>query len=308
MIKNVLIVDDREDFTKELKAEARAYDINIAARTNLKDMIEFLSKHSDKLSMIILDIKCLKEPNQEIECEDFLPAALTYLEKEYKYIPRVILTADSVSYEEVSRYHSDEKIFRKTTEDIARLFNYIKEKGEELPYLKIRYEHADVFTIFSKGYLEHEQEIQLLELLINMQSKDSTEIKNNLVVIRRMQEKVLQTLNKYNKNIVPDICLGSNGTIKFRDIHKHLKGNKSHQSNYVAVSTDFYSGVIEELAPMIYNVASATSAHNPYNQLDFPPSNYTVKSCVYALLDFLRWFDKKADESIGQSVIVNPIV
>lgn len=298
MINNVLIIDDREDFTREFKAEARAYEINVASRTNLKDMIEFLPKYSDKLTMIILDIKCLKEPNQEVENENFLPAALTHLEKEYPYIPRVVLTADSVSYEEVSRYHPDEKIYRKTEEDILRLFTYIKEKGKELPFLKIRHEHADIFNIFNKGYLEREQEKELLELLTNMNSNELTKIKNNLVIIRRMQEKIFQVINKRNKAVVPDSCMGNNGTVKFRDIHKHLTGNKSFESKYAPVTKDYYSGVIEQLTPMIYNIASATSAHNTYDQLEFPPSNYTVRSCVYALLDLLRWFEKKVDESI----------
>ncbi|AQR96490.1 hypothetical protein [Clostridium saccharoperbutylacetonicum] len=297
MINNALIVDDREDFTKELKSEAKEYEINVASRTNLKEMIEFLDKYADKLTMIILDIKCLIEPMQEVEHESFLPAALMYLEKEYKYIPRVILTADSVSYEEVSRYHPDEKIFRKTTEDILKLFDYIKQKGEELPILKIRYEFSDMFKVFDKNYLCKDEEKELLELLKNMNSKDMTQIKNNLVIIRRIQEKILQTINKNNKQIVPDRCMGNNGTVKFREVDKHLKGNKSHQSNYIAISTDYYSGVIEEISPMIYNIASSTAAHNTYENVDFPPSNYTVKCCTFALLDFIRWFDKRIDES-----------
>ncbi len=296
-MNNILIVDDREDFIKEFKAEAKSYNINVLSRTNLKDMIEFLEKHSNKLTMIVLDIKCLKYPDQEIEHENFLTAALMFLDKEYPYIPRSILTADKVSYDEVDRYHPDEKIFRKLEEDILNLFNYVKEVGDSLPLLKLKHDYADVFEIFSKQYLDYKVEKELINLLTNIDSNESTQIKNNLVTIRRLQEKMFQTLNKSNKNIVPDNCLSINGNVKFRNVDKHLKGYKSHDNGYQSVGTDYYSGVIEELSPMIYNISSSTSAHNPYNTVEFPPSSYTVKSCTFALLNFLIWFKKKMDEA-----------
>lgn len=292
-----LIVDDREDFTNQFKAEAKHHGINVAAKTNLKDMIEFLPKNADKLSAIILDIKCLKDRDQELEHENFLPAAIMYLDKEYPYIPRIILTADSVSYEEVRRYHPDEMLFRKTTEQISKVLKIIQEKSKELPKLKLIQQYSDVFVVFRKGYLDHEYEKDLLDLLQNINSNDTTQIKNSLVTVRRVQEKVLQELNKRNKAVVPDSCISINGNVNFRAADKHLKGNKDYKSSYKPTTTDYYSGVIEDLCPMMYNIASATSAHNSYAGLEFPPSKYTVQSCTFALLDYLKWFEERMDKS-----------
>lgn len=292
-----LIVDDREDFTNQFKAEARQHEINVASKTNLKDMIEFLPKNADKLSAIILDIKCLKDRDQELEHENFLPAAIMHLNKEYPYIPRIILTADSVSYEEVRRYHPDEILFRKTTEQISQVFKIIQDKSQELPKLKLIQQYSDAFVVFQKGYLANEFEKELLDLLQNIQSNDTTQIKSNLVTVRRIQERALQELNKRNRAVVPDNCIASNGNVNFRAADKHLKGNKNYESGYKPTTTDYYSGVIEELSPMMYNIASATSAHNSYAGLGFPPSKYTVQSCTFALLDYLKWFEKRMDES-----------
>ncbi|MCT4592814.1 MAG: hypothetical protein N4A57_00860 [Anaeromicrobium sp.] len=288
----VLLVDDRTDFSEGFKNEAQHHNILVATRTNYKDMVECLPKIKDKLATIILDIKCLKTPDQEIESEDFLTLALGHLDQNYSHIPRVILTADSARYDFVSKWFSNEKVYRKTTQDISALFECIKNNGEKIDSIKIRHKYRDVFKLFDKQYLSEDTENDLLDLLMNMENKELSQIKKNLSAVRRIQEDVLQTINKINRNIIPDDCLKPNKDIKFHTIHRHLMGNKTRENNYKPTTTTYYDGVIEVFSESIYRVASDNGSHNPYLNPKYTPTKYTVQAVVYGLLDFLLWFER----------------
>ena len=220
---NVLLVDDRIDFAFEFIKTAKTYDITIIHKTNYKDMVDVLSTISGKIVCIILDIKCFLEPDQEIEREDFLLKALSHLDQQYRDIPRVILTADDRGYEDVKKYSSDEKIYRKTNPDIIALYQYIQSLDSDK--IKIRSTYANIFQIIDKSPIPDEIEVQFIELIKKSESNDYSQILSNLGTIRRIQESVFQSINKTNKDIIPDDLLKNNKDIKFRDIHRHLKGN-----------------------------------------------------------------------------------
>lgn len=287
---NVLLIDDREDFTKTFKEAAQQHNIFVASRTNYDDMVECLPKIKDRLSTIILDIKCLKQREQEIESQDFLAMALEHLNQKYADIPRLIVTADSAKYDDVKQWFSKEKIYRKTKDDIEKVFEIIKKNGEEIQSIKVRYNYCDVFEIFDKGYLSSNAEKDLLDLLINMNNEELTEIKKNLSVARRMQEEILQTLHKCDSTIIPESCLKPNKDIKFHSIHKHLSGNKTKENFYKPTTQVYYDGLIECFSDAIYSVTSDNGAHNPYEKPTYIPTKYTVLTVTNALLDFLLWF------------------
>jgi hypothetical protein len=287
----VLLVDDRTDFSESLKKEAQHHNILIASRTNYKDMVECLPKMKEKLSTIILDIKCLKEPDQEIENEDFLALALTHLSENYPYIPRAILTADSVGYDFVKHWFTKEKVYRKTAQEINRLFEDIKKNGDNIESIKIRHKYMNVFKVFDKKYLPQDTESDLLDLLLNMENTELAQIKKNLSAVRRIQEKILQTLHRHDINIIPETCLKPNKDIKFHSIHKHLTGNITKDNGYKPTSTIYYDGIIDIFSESIYRVASDNGSHTPYEDPKYIPTSYTVQSVVFSLLDFILWFE-----------------
>lgn len=291
-----LLIDDKLEFGEELKRQAKTHNIEIIHKTNYRDMEIILPSIAGKISVVILDIKCLKEPNQPIEGEDFLTLALGLLNEKYNFIPRAILTADPDGYSTVKRWFPQERLFKKIPGDISQLFEYINQKGLELENTQLKYKYSDIFSIFDKGYLPSTIENELTELLKNMDCSDLPSIKNSLSSIRRIQEKIFQTLNKTDNSIVPDNCLKPNKDIMFGVVHKHLSGNKTYQSNYQPTQKVYYSGIIETFSESIYRVTSDNGAHNPYNNPDYFPTKYTVQSSIFALLDFIKWFEVKMNE------------
>lgn len=286
----VLLVDDKYEFAEELKRSARSHNIDIVHKTNFRDMEVILSSIASKLTLIVLDIKCLKEPNQPIEGEDFLTIALSLLDEKYRELPRAILTADAEGYSTVKTWFPQEKLYKKIPGDIEALLNYITQKGLELENIKIRNKYFEVFQIFERGHVDIFVENELISLIKNMYSDDISQIKSSLVAIRRIQESILQTINKLDKNMVPDNCFKPNNDLKFWDAHKQLGGNKNKRNNYQPTQTEYYSGAIEAFSECIYKVASDNGAHNPYHNPSYQPTSFTVQAMVYSLFDLLLWF------------------
>ncbi|OAB33132.1 hypothetical protein PMSD_15580 [Paenibacillus macquariensis subsp. defensor] len=291
-----LLVDDDIDFANSLIREAKANGILIEHRTNYKDMEIFLEKKSSFISTIILDIKCLKEPNQLIEHEDFLAVALKHLDSNYNWLPRAILTADPEGYSIASKWYSQEKLYKKTPDETKELFSKVQQNSLELINIRIRNKYLDIFSLYDQKYLSDEFENELLELIKNIESNDLVEIKNNLTTVRRIQEGIFQTLNRHEKTIVPDYCFKANKDMKFHDIHKHLTGRKTKENGYLPTQTVYYSGIIEIGSLAIYQIASDNGAHNPYVNPDYMPTKYTSQYALYALFDLLRWFKVRMEE------------
>ncbi|MFD2670964.1 hypothetical protein [Marinicrinis sediminis] len=286
----VLLVDDKIGFAEELKRSARPHNIDIVHKTNFRDMEVILPSIASKLTLIVLDIKCLKEPNQPIEGEDFLTIALSLLDEKYKELPRAILTADAEGFSTVKTWFPQEKLYKKIPGDIEALFNYITQKGLELENIKIKNKYFNVFQIFERGHVDISIENELVNLIKNMHSDDLSQIKSNLVTIRRVQESILQTINKLDKSIVPDSCFKPNNDVKFWDAHKHLGGNKHRRNNHQPTQTEYYSGVIKVFSECVYKVSSDNGAHNPYLNPAYQPTSFTVQAMVYSLFDLLLWF------------------
>ena len=108
MVYNVLLVDDDKKFAREIISYAKSFEINIYHKTNFKDLVEFLNTVSRLIVCVVLDIRCLLEPDQQVEKVDFLSKALNHLDQQYKDLPRVILTADTEGYSNVKEYFPQE--------------------------------------------------------------------------------------------------------------------------------------------------------------------------------------------------------
>lgn len=293
---NVLLVEDNKDFADSFKRQSQSHNIQVKHVTNLEDMLKVLKQYHSGIATVVLDVKCLITPDQEIERPDFIGAAIHELDRQYPEVPRAIFTADSTSYESLENMMTHEKRFMKTSDGLNDLFNLIKENAKNLHHLKVKEKYRHVFEIFSKGHLNINIESQLLDLLLSMDIDNTKTILDNLSAIRRIQEASFQAINKAHKRIIPDHLLKENKDITFRGLHKHLSGNKNYQSNYKPTSEVFYDGVIESFSEMIYAVTSDNGAHNPYEAPLYFPTKHTVKGCVYALLDFLLWFKTVMDK------------
>lgn len=286
--KVILLIDDNKAFSEEFSKLSSTYGVTTIHKTNYKDMVDSLPTLYNKLCCIVLDINCLMEPTQEIERADFLGKAISFLDQNYSAIPRVILTAIPNGYEDVKKYFAEEKVFMKTSKDIINMIQYID--SIDIENVKIRSLYSDVFEIIERSSLANETETQIIDLIKKSESKDYSDILDSLAKIRRIQESIFQTINKEDKNILPDELFKENKDIKFWDIHKHLQGNPTRDSGFKPVSNVYYTNLIANFSELIYKVSSDNGSHNPYENNDYNPTSYSVKSLTNALMDFIRWF------------------
>ena len=284
----VLLVDDDTEFANSLKRQAADYQIFIIHKTNFKDMEECLPVNIGKIACVILDLKCLIDPDSSAPREEFLSKAIRLLDQKYPHLPRFVLTGDSAGYDHVELYSPDEKRFKKTQSDIISLFQEIH--SLDVKEIRIRSRYSSVFSIFDLGIMPVETEGQLLELLSNQESEYYNDILDNLSKIRRIEESIFQTLNKKRPDILPSSSFKDNGDISFWKVHNHLKGNPTKESGHKATQEVYYSGPMDALSEMVYNVSSDHGAHTPYENPDYRPTKYTIIASVNALLDLILWF------------------
>ncbi|HLM02633.1 MAG TPA: hypothetical protein VK400_16385, partial [Pyrinomonadaceae bacterium] len=180
------------------------------------------------------------------------------------------------------------KLFDKSSQE-EEMLQYLLSEIENAENTKIEKKFADAFEVFEKGFLDSTFRGHLLKLLKTSNSDDPTEIKKNLALLRSLQEQVLQTLNKKDNRIVPDIMCQPN--VSFCAIHKHLSGNKDRNRNYQTTTTVWQNNWIESLSACIYGIASDNGSHNPYDNTPLP-SKYTIQSLKFAFLEQLIWFKK----------------
>jgi hypothetical protein len=283
----VLLVDDDKEYANNFYQQAIDYEIKIFHKSSYNEMVESLPKFIGKIAAIILDIKCLIDSEHGAPDDAFLSKAIRFLDQNYSQIPRYILTGDTDGYEHVKRYSPHEKLFLKAKDEI----NLLQEIHKlDLDLVKVRSKYSDVFTLIDNSILPDETEVQLIKVLQKQESNDYTDILDSLSTIRRIQESILQEINKKRTDILPDDKFKENKDVKFWDAHNHLKGNPTRENNYKPTSDVYYSGVIQASSEFVYNLASDNGAHKPYDNPDYEPTKHTVISCTNAILDLIKWY------------------
>ena len=287
-MNSILIVDDREEFVKAFVTKMSAKSINVATAKSFEGLQKEMPKLHHKIAVVILDIKCLISDNQEVENENFIGTAITFLDQNYPKFPRIILTGDDDSFSDFQRFSKDEKVFLKGQED--ELFESIKWYCDNSENLKIKREYSEVFEIFENGWMETAQEIQMLNILKDLNEKDSSKFKGILSAVRSMQEAIYKKINQKNKTIIPDNMFKSNGMIEWNKLMKHLIG-KSVETNCVqqripAVSA-YKNQTIFNFADCLY-WSCGEYIHEDTNRT-YMISQYALKSLIYNLLELLIW-------------------
>jgi len=295
-IIDILQIDDNKEHCERLKTLAwrlgqkQGIDVRIKDFQTLEEGYSELEREI-KYKALILDAKCVinKGENEDLE---FLSEALRRLDEINRktnriYIPFAINTGFAVFPEVKSQERSIRErkgeVFDKSDEDkmLAHLFAEIINAANT----KIEKQYADVFEVFDKSYLESKFRKKLLGILKNLE--DESQSDSILQDVRVIQDEIYNVLNRKNSNIVP------NGS--FTDKNKHLSGN---ERSYQPTTTVYQTPAISFLANTIYRVASSFGSHAPQKPANVTveywemPSNYAVKSLVFALLEQLLWFKK----------------
>lgn len=284
---NLLIVDDHRDYVESLNRRAQGHRIMLKHVCNLEEGKEFLkSKEGRSICGVILDVICMKNKEQKVPDKSFITAALKYFGENLPNIPIVVLTGEPDEYKNLKNlYEGTWAVYSKGGRDENDMLSFLRDKAQELERVKILNKYSEVFEII-EDHLDGEAEDELINCLKNMNSSDFPTIKNNLICLRRLQEKVYIALNKVDYNVVPSEFIERG--INVHSIYKHL----------VEMSYVKRNSIIDKFAEIIYKVASDNGAHTPYENPDFPPTKYTVQAVTYALLDLLLWFKNVVSKPI----------
>lgn len=309
---DILLIDDNKEYCRSLRNRflqiGEDIDLNVQVRDfqNLEDGFAELEKDS-KYKALILDAKALITPEQEKDDFDFLPVALHRLEKLNRktgriHTPFAVITGfydNFKSFETIVKEQKG-KLFDKSSQE-EDMFQYLLKEIANAENTKIEKQYADVFEIFDKAYLESKYRVKLVNILANLEDTSKTD--SILQDLRVIQDEIYNALNRKDKNIVPSTVSKWNNKKRldedvppsFADKNKHLSGN---EDNYKPTTTVYQTPTISFFANTIYRVSSSFGSHaipKPTNvTVEYweMPSNYAVKSLVFALLEQLLWFKK----------------
>ncbi|WP_196938648.1 AlbA family DNA-binding domain-containing protein [Sphingobacterium pedocola] len=152
MNKFLLLIDDKEEFKDSFLIEAQSKGYRTAWGRSKQELEEKIPLLNRKITAIILDVKCLLTNNQEIENNNFIGAALSFLDRNYKHLPRVILTGDEEAFTNANNIFSEsELIFKKDPTGLNNLFIKLDEFHQELPNRLMTIDEKEILSLIDNS-------------------------------------------------------------------------------------------------------------------------------------------------------------
>ena len=274
----MLVIDDNRAYVEALYRDARRFGVVLLHAGSLEEGKElFEGGDSWSLTGVILDVKCLKERNQQVPDNSFITAAVRYFELKAPQLPLVVLTGEPDQYRNLRElYAGTLRVFSKGRDEDEMLGFLVAEAGR-LDYVRIAAAHPEALEVARK-HLGGGAEQELISCLRDMGSHDPPTIRNTLVCLRRLQERLYIALSRSDEELLPSRHV--TGEINMVACYKHL-AEKGVVERY---------RIIDRFAEMVYKIASDNGSHSPYADPKYPPSSYTVQAVTFAFLDLLLWF------------------
>jgi len=291
----VIWFDDVFDDLEMIHENALVNCIELVGFKNAKVGISELEKNYAYYDAVILDGLFFSNPDQThdsvsdkaiSEVARFLDQLITK-----KVLPWFILSGQQSFTKEKNKVPElyEKRVYDKLNDaDISDLWNDIKIEASKNIENQIRFDNKDVFSIFEKGYLKKEIEIQLIDVIRIVIVDNKVDIKGCLPKIRAIQESIYNALKGETFKIIPE------NMHKFNEINKYLNGNPDPTQKYKPTTEIYQNASISYLSETLYWV-SGEYIHNIQKQ-DYHISNYTVKSLLYNLMELLLWFKGIADK------------
>jgi len=272
----MLIIDDSTPYVESLYRDAQRLNIHLLHGRSLEEGKELFEGKGRMVAGLILDVKCLKEKKQEVPDNSFLIAALKYFNEKAPHLPTVVLTGETDQYRNLKElYAGTIQVFSKGRDE-REMLSFLIAEAQNLEWIKIVGQYQDVFDGLA-GYLGVEAEQELVSCLRTMQSEAPTVIKNNLICLRRIQEKIYIALSRVDNTLIPSQYV--DGEINVIACYKGLS-EKGHVERYK---------IIDRFAELVYKITSDSGAHTPHENPKYPPTKYTMQAVTFALLDLLLW-------------------
>ncbi len=287
----VLLVDDNrsKDFFEPLADSAdNVLNCELVQAYTWEDASKILDEAPFEYHGLILDGKGQKAKTTKPEDDSFLKTVLTALRdkaaKNY-YLPYVIYSGWA---DELKKYNDDEPIFWKGKGEEEKMFFHLKELISGTEYHKCRQLYPDIFELFDLKIINSKYVPDMVNL-VNFNY--NTFVGNSEIVFRCLRpilENTFYELNKLDDNLVAPKFFHK-GTPNISGIIWYLAG--SHKYNKDSGQMEFNSDRVISLplyylVSMLQDVTSSTAMHH----FDTKPSDYLIRSCTNALLEYLLWY------------------
>jgi len=286
----IMIIDDDTEYVNDLKNNAERLGITLVHFETLQEGKTFFVKNEiSNISGVILDVIGLIDIDQEIPKENFIGKALEYFNQNHPKLPKIVLTAETSSVEDLSKYHEDTfTVFNKNQEPKVFL-NFIKKEALLIiKFLKWYKKYPEIMEIFFEKYLDEEAQDKLLDCLSKINSSNKNSIKHIIDNIRYLLEMIFIKINKINPKIIPTELIYSGiddkESVKQPKIFAYLLKN-----NYI----EDKNSIINKFLWDLYTISSGKSVH--FQTSKYPPTKYTAQALIFQLFDVLLWFKKIVD-------------
>lgn len=310
----VLWFDDEHERLTDIRENAHLNDIALHGVSNAQEGIRLLLEQYMQYDAVIVDGLFYQHANQtgDVSKQDaFIEVARALdLLKDKKSIPWFILsgqTSFTTGSNALANVYKNGKVYDKLGNDLTALWNDLKQEVEQLPDIKILRQHEKAFSFLTDEYLGEKYRVVLLQAikLCSSSSRDTAEIRNGFLPLRKILEQLFRYLNK--SGIIPD------------DVH-HATGSFNQSSIYLSGLHTVYK-INEGLIPpvigfLLKQVTQVTqdSAHDNPGKLKLAvdefihsnQTNYLYQSTVYQLLELLVWFKTFADEQKTKTDFAQP--
>jgi ActR/RegA family two-component response regulator len=287
-LDRMLVIDDNRPYVEALHRDAQRFNISLVHAGSLEEGREITEQRDGwSLTGIILDVKCLKERNQQVPDSSFLTAAVRYFSEKAPHLPMVVLTGEPTQFRSLSElYAGTLRVFSKGRDE-AEMLAFLRQEADKFDYVRVAGDYPEVFSTV-RNHLGSDAEQELFNCLRDMTSAEASTIKNTLGCLRRLLERIYIAISRADDKLLPSQYVA--GEINLVACYKHL-AEKGVVERY---------RIIDRFAELVYKITSDSGAHSSYTDPKYPPTSYTVQAVVFALLDLILWFGGIMDE-IGSS-------
>lgn len=298
---HILLIDDIEEGTKDyptiqaFQNKARDFGMKINHFTRGKSGLEELHLNPYKYKALILDARCIWDEKQQFPDDKFLTRAVAELERLEKKLNLTYPTVVNTGYIEAFQEERDfilsrhGEIFEKATDDGSksiRIFEFLKDKIENSEEWKF----TDVLDVAEKYLPSQPENFRATLLKVLKEFENPANNKSVLQNVRVIQDKIYETLEQKYSSI-------PNGSVK--DKNEYLDGYlqwNQNQRKKIPTTTVYQTPTLSYFASSIFKTCSSFGSHSTSEPTNVKveywelPSNYAVKSVVFALLEQLIWF------------------
>lgn len=288
----ILLVDDNKDkdnfFEPLADLASNMLKANLIQAYTFDEMSIIFEEEPYEYQAVILDGKGQKNDKSKVEDDGFLTTALRWIQQKNRqgvYIPYVIYSGYA---EELKKYYSDEPIFWKGKSEEGPMFEHLREKIQSGRYYSQTQKYPDLFELFSLGLINPKYKLDLVRVAEIIADEYTGNSEDALRSLRPILENTLNKLAEFDSTLFTTNCF-KRDKISLYEALLYLAGSpKPVGEETVFQSSQKIPQHIYYLAELVRKVTNNGAMHD-YQESS---SSHLVKSCVYALVEYLFWYKK----------------